>query len=422
MYIEYSLNGFMRPFFRHFLKFAIVFAAVLLVGVFVILTSVPTYEARGSFLVKFGANARPDVSIISNNRPTELAYKDRNEIMNSYVKILQSQNLIRKAIEQVGVTKIYSSLEDPAPGQDVMEIAANAMLYGDLRIITSGQSNVIEIYVTNKNPDVAAEFVDSLMKLFISAQARVYEIPEKNFLVEQIDTTRGNLEKAESDFLKFKEDVGVSDLDGEMLNLQRQKTELMAIAFKALTEAQQKLSVLEAQAEEASATYRPDSSVMQRLTERVETAREQIRKLELGLEKEIAGAGALSNQLGIINNRISHIEENRATFNILEQKVKMASKNLEYYTQLFEEARANNVLNTHNISRITVVDKPFAPSQPIRPRKKIILALTILAAGFFGLALVVVLELLDERYTTPDQLAKTLGMPVLMTFDQEGKS
>ncbi len=421
MYIEYSLNGFMRPFFRHFIKFAIVCAIVLFAGAYVILTSVPIYEARGSFLVKFGANARPDVSIVS-NRPTELAYKDRNEIMNSYVKILQSQNLLRQAIAQVGVGRIYPSLKNPKPGEDVMEVAANAMLYGNLRIASSSKSNVIEIFVTNKDPEVAAEFIDSLMTLFIKAQARVYEIPEKNFLIEQIDTTRGQLEKAESDFLNFKEDVGVSDLDGEMTNLLRQKTELMSIAFKALTEAQQKLSVLEAQAEEARSTYRPDSSVMQRLTERVETARDQIRKLELGLEKEIAGAGALSNQLGIINDRISHIEENRATFNILDQKVKMASKNLEYYTQLFEEARASNVLNTHNISRITVVDKPFAPSLPIRPRKKIIFAITVLAAGFFGVALVVMLELLDERYTTPDQLSKTLGLPVLMTFDQERTS
>ncbi len=420
MYIEYSLNGFMRAFFRHYIKFFAVFAVCVALGAYYILTASPIYEARGSFIVKFGANARPDVSLVSNQRPTELAYKDRNEIINSYVKILQSQDLVRKALMAVGVEKVFPSLKSIGDETERMELAANSMIYGNLRIGSSSQSNVIEVFVTNKNPEVAAEFAAVLMQKFVSAQARVYDIPEKDFLEEQIQTTRTSLQDAESSFLDFKEQVGVSSIDEEMRNLLRQKTDLMSIAFKALTEAQQELAKLEAQAAEAKLTYRDDSAVMQRLIERVETAKQQLKKLEMGLEDNIGDDGALANRIGVINDRISYLEDKRADFNQLEKNVDMASKNLEYYTQLFEEARANNVINSHNITRITVVDKPFAPSMPVRPRKKIILAIAILAGGIFGLGLVVLMELLDERFTASDQLAKVLGVPVLVTFDKGG--
>ncbi len=82
--------------------------------------------------------------------------------------------------------------------------------------------------------------------------------------------------------------------------------------------------------------------------------------------------------------------------------------------------RANDVDVTKGVDETVIREfgKPLVPSKPVSPKKKI----TVAAAGVFGvmcgLALVVVLGLLDRTLNTRKQVESTLGLAVLAEIPQ----
>jgi uncharacterized protein involved in exopolysaccharide biosynthesis len=120
-----------------------------------------------------------------------------------------------------------------------------------------------------------------------------------------------------------------------------------------------------------------------------------------------------------VDKRLSYLETRRGEFNDLQQQVKIDEENYLYYLKRGEEARINNLLNRHNITRISVVDQPVVPLEPVSPRKKIFLAVTFLAALIAGVGAALWRELLDDRLSNPDQVYEALGVPVLVTFKKE---
>lgn len=74
-----------------------------------------------------------------------------------------------------------------------------------------------------------------------------------------------------------------------------------------------------------------------------------------------------------------------------------------------------NIVEIMQVDNVTVVDEARTPQQPIKPQKKLIIAV----AGFLGLMsslfLVFLLEYLDNTIKTPNDVERYLGLPVLAT-------
>ncbi len=419
IHMDYNLHGFLNSFFRQIWIFLLLFGLCAAAGAYYIYKTPAFYEARGSFVVKFGENARPDISV-SRGTPREFSYSDRSELMQSYIQILRSHNLLRTAVREMGPGKLYPFLTDNTDTQkDPVETAVRILLGGDVRIEAALRSNIIEVYVKNQNPEAAAQFTEILMREFIPKQTRIYESSQKDFLDKQIRDIEQRYEQAQLDFLNFKNQAGVSEIDIEMEQLISEKSALSAIAFEALTQAQASLSEAEAQAAQARSTYRPDSDVMRRLNKKIGVARAELetRKADLAATEETGGP--LAEKIKTIDARIAHLEAQRGQFNELEKRVEMEESNLEYYQQRAEEARVNAMLNQENITRISVLDNPAVPVSPGGPNKKMILLAALFAGAFLGLGGVVAREVTDDSFSTPDQLQHFLSVPVLATFNKK---
>ena len=419
--IEFTVHGLLNSFFRQLWVFLLVMILCLAAGFYYIATTPVSYETRGSFVVKFGQNARPDVSMVDNARPREYSYGDRSELMQSYSQILQSRDLLRRVVKEIGVENIYPDMLPKDPEEttsDPVETAMMTLLGRDLKIEPGLRSNVIEVFVKNEDPEKAANVAKTLMELFIPEQSRIFDSSQKDFLDGQILNIQKRLKKAQEELLEFKKAAGISEIDAEMESLLSEKSSLSAIAFEALTEAQANLSEAEAQAATARSTYRANSPVMERMQQKVAVARAELHRRQADLAESETATGPLAQKLKNIDERIAHLEAQRGEYNELAQKVEMESNNLDYYKKRAEEARVNAMLNEENITRISILDEPVTPTSPSGPKKKLILIAALLAGLFLGLMAALIREFLDERFSTPDQVKAVLDLPVLVSFSK----
>jgi len=65
---------------------------------------------------------------------------------------------------------------------------------------------------------------------------------------------------------------------------------------------------------------------------------------------------------------------------------------------------------------VHVIDPAVAPSAPIKPRKLLNFAISLLLALFAGVGMAFLLEYLDDTIKTPQELEAELGLPVLGTI------
>lgn len=415
MDIELSTRGVLTAFFRQQKRFFILSLVVVVLGVVYIARQPAIYEAHASMLVKFGREALPNLSRADNQSSADVT-SDRREIMVSLTSILLSADLLREAVAEYGLDKLYPDLaaSSATPEMDAITI----LMRNDLHVSLADKSNIITVNVWNRDPAVATDFAKILINRFLARQNEIFNPPRTDFLQQQVSEAREKLENAQRAFQNFKEEVQISSLDDEMKQLISEKSELSQLAFRAVTDAQDKLADAQAKETELLATMRASSPLVARQRTLVAQARKQVeeRQADLNARPDEMKDSTLAAKLQHINERIKYLEDNRGRYQELEQRVSVGEDNYKYYLERSEEARASNMLNEQNITRISVVDQPLAGPTPVRPRKLVLLAATLLAAGLFGLMLVVYLEMSDERIRTPHQITQRLRLPVLATF------
>ncbi|MDB5492389.1 MAG: hypothetical protein JWO78_2238 [Micavibrio sp.] len=420
MLYEYNLRGIMTVLFRQQFRFLTVFFLVCLCGALYISQIQKIYESHGSLLVKFGQNAVPDLD--RNTNASNDYSQQHDEIIQSNVKILQSEGLLSEVVKKIGVTKLYPELAASASSPEVLTQNAQERAARDLKVWTDSKSNVIELSVRNKDPVVATEFATTLMDMFSIRQAEVYSSPHTNFLKQQIDDAKAQLDKSQEEFKGYKQELEISDLDEEMSQLLQEKRELSGLAFQSVSEAQKNLAKLESDRSLAAATYKPDSPVMQRLDQNISVARAEVKARQGDLNRGSGTASGLPQQLKKIDTRIAYLELNRSKYNDLKQRVTLDEDKYKYYVQRGEDARVSDMLNLENITRISVVDQPVVPAKPAPGRRKILALAFLMTAFLLGLCTALAFEMLDDTIAYPEQITAATGLPVLASFSKMKKA
>lgn len=419
MDIENSPRGFLTAFFRQSGTFILVSSLILTGGLAYLLMTKPVYEARGSMVIKFGQEARPKASEGEQPGFTEADANARQEIIKSYIKIIFSRDLLRDIVNEYGAYRLYPDLEKDLP-EDVPaeEVAVNRLMEEDLKV-NYDQSHVIDVAVRNENPHIAKDVAARVMDSFTRKRTEIYNTPQTDFLQRQIDEAREKFEAAQQNLQAFKQEAGISAIDEELAQLLREKSELNALAYTAVTEAQARLAELETREAEMSATYRSDSPFLTRLQQTIAVARADLERRQNDLNASDGSSSSLGARMATVNKRVSYLEAQRGRYNDLQQQIKIFEENYLYYLQRGEEARINTLLNNQNITKIGIVDNPVIPVKPVKPRKAIFMAITMLAAMMAGAGISLSRELLDDRLTNPDQVYAALGIPVFASFEKE---
>ena len=222
MEIEINSRSLLTVFFRHKLRFLTVFGLIFLAGLAFASAREKAYEAQGSFVVKFGEGGRPTINSPEDKAP-ESNINDSKEVIQSYVKIMSSSELLRNVVKTVGIAKVYPELIDNKSDPKIVEQLAAQQLERNLTITTDPKSNVIEISVKHKDADIASELANQLMEQFMVRQIQVYNTPQTDFLKQQVGDIKSQLDKSQTAFLDFKKSLEINDIDQEMTQLLQEK-------------------------------------------------------------------------------------------------------------------------------------------------------------------------------------------------------
>lgn len=422
MQIELNSRGILSAIFRQRMTIILISVISLISGGIYLYTTTPIYESSGSILMKFGRDAAPELSK-SDSSPNVISQNDRREIMQSSIDILRSHNLLQAIVNEAGAERIYPGLTEKLKGKDSpTEVTVFLLQSRDINIKAGQQSNVIEIGISNEDPKLAAWINLRLLTLFIAKQSEMYNPPQTDFLQEQVDKASQKLAKSQIALKAYKASVGISSIEEELAQLLKEKGQTNNSAFESADKAQERLADL--QAEEASllAIYQPENPRVEKVRQSIAVARRQLGARQADLKARTGkSSGMLGTQVSNIDKRIAQLEEKRSQYNDLARQVSMDEENYKNYQSRSEEARVNTMLNERKVTRVSIVDEPIAPMRPSKPRKLLVLAITLLSSLVFGIGFAFMREVADMRFTTPEQISTLLGIPVMATIPAPAK-
>ena len=197
------------------------------------------------------------------------------------------------------------------------------------------------------------------------------------FLDQQLPKLKSQLDIAEREFNKFREQYNTVDITKE--------SELYL--NQSITLETQKVQ-LEQQVAEASAKYTNEHPVMQQMQAQLAVINEKLLQLEGTLKK---------------------LPELQRNYLQLYREVEVKQ---ELYTNLLNSYQQLTIAKAGEIGNVRIVDTAVEPIQPIAPKKLQILILSIFLGGFIGVLIALLRNMLRSGIKDSSQIENELNLPV----------
>lgn len=475
-----SVRDTIQTFFRRKFTFLLIFGGACLVGAAYLFFTTPLYLSGASLVVRFDQRATPDIDR-SRTPSQQLGSNERREIIYSDADILRSPDLLRRAMNEVGLARLYPKIASDGHGQARQEEEALKAFGTDLVVDVGLQSDVINLSFLNPDPQVAHDAVKALLDQFYSQEASVYANPQLQFAEEEAHRQRDKLTAAQQALGKFKGGNQIADLNAQVGQLLKQRTDvesrlntaqsrvseaeqreaalkelLSAVPatvttsavgeqFRGLDDVQTQIATLKAKRDQMAATYLPGSPVFRQLDASINSLQSaaaarsndsrsrgatQVNLVYENIKTDMLRASAeaqsarqpaqgLATQLDQINQRLADLEGQRNQYDDLQRAVSIQDAAYRSIAIRLEEARVEANRNAQKISAAAVIAAPVVPELPARPRRKLVAFATVLAALLLACGGVLGAEAFDDRLRSPRDVTQILRVPVLATFSKD---
>ena len=310
------------------------------------------------------------------------------------------------------------------------------------------KTNVISVTYRDHDPLLARDVVNALVQAYLD-QGVAIKAEEATrtigFVEEQLKGTRAELEGAEKNLESYKSASGVIQLDTEAKNLietltgvEKQKAEatlqrkqvefalgslktarkrggvyspavlrddpLVAAMASRLAELEvQKRGLLSESTESHPAVKSVQAQideVQKKLQATYETSLKGMLKQEENISREIAKHDAQLKKLPVAERDLARL-------------MRLSKVNADIYTFLLQKHEEARIAKASTISNINVVDPAIAADSPVSPKKKKNLLLGLIVGLMSGVGLCFFREYLDDTLKDPEQVKRTLGLPLL---------
>lgn len=290
---------------------------------------------------------------------------------------------------------------------------------------------------------VAQTFVDKLLKLDATqtqaeAQTSVnYLQDQQNDLQTQITQIEGRMRQvagangaalSSANAVMMSGGAGI-DYAGQIATLQRENAQLASQASTA-TDRDPNVVAAEAQLTAAQATYSDNHPDVQIARKRLEIARANAtglssRNISTAVRQQIAANNAA---IGELNRQRAGDQSRIASLAAAQARGPAAQQEVQQLQARAEMLRANlarvstSLLNARSISkvgegqrgeRLTLIEPPVTPDRPTSPNQLLLIAGGVIGGLAAGLALVMLVELIQRPIRSAAQLAGLLGEPPL---------
>ena len=349
-------------------------------------------------------------------------------------------------------------------------------LSGSVRVEQVADADIIKVRVRAGEPKVASEVANTIVEVLKRRRAEAIrkEISEqRRYIEEQLPKIEERLARVEQELKEFKEKNKVVALDEQSKEMLRGLTEAEVLYNEAKAdreEIEQRLNYIRGKIEEQRAELVPRvtqitsplvEKLKQQLVEleaqyaelevqnypedepRVRMLREQIeqtkRKLKQEMMKIVEGAEIIDplTQMRKFVDESIELEVNlhacKARENVLqrimeeykEELSKLPEKELRLaqlmrereinerlYIMLTEKREEARIAEAGKVSNIRVIDPARPPEVPVKPRKRMNLAIGVVLGVMVGLGGAFVVEYMDKSVKTPQEV-EAIGIPVL---------
>ena len=444
-----------------------------------VLPKASEYESAGSLMVKVvdEDGVAPDLLAAQQGRNAASASMMAKQIISSEQMIISSEDVRSSALRKLGVLHVYPSLANE-PEQMQLDLALER-LGKDFLAKVSGDTSVLALSVFNPSPEVAQQTLRAIISAAIEKQASVMRDPRTQFLDSRLKTLRVEVDAAQQALLKFKQDQHITSFEEERSLLLKQRddiesdlsglrTQLVAAEGRGralqtslhstsqmvavtdendsmrlqLDEAQERvaasrsrLAQIAARTPPGSAEYAEQEAMVQAAESRFRDIREQSRSRarksinplteRVSADLTVARSEVTANdkaaaertqQLAAINLRLGTLDSAEITLNELERKRTIAEQEYQSYLARAQSARIVSDMNAAGITNLSVVQQPTLPHRPTRPRKVMLFFMALLAGIVCAVGACVLLELLDDRPSLPEQVEQVLEVPILASI------
>jgi tyrosine-protein kinase Etk/Wzc len=200
------------------------------------------------------------------------------------------------------------------------------------------------------------------------------------FLEDQLPELKQQLDVAEREFNRFRQQYNTVDVTKE--------SELYLTQSIAL---ETQKAELEQSFAEASAKYTGEHPVMQQMN---------------------AQLGAINSKIAELNGTLRRLPELQRQYLQLFREVEVKQ---QLYTGLLNSYQQLRIAKAGEIGNVRIVDTAVEPIEPIKPKKLIVLVLSLFVGGFIGVLLALLKNMMRSGIQDATQIENELDLPVYAT-------
>jgi capsular exopolysaccharide synthesis family protein len=427
-------------------------------------------ETEGSRVVDYGSVTQEEVA---GYRANQDFYKTQYELLESRTlarRVMDQLGLEMVANPERGVRALLHgtvdtikswlalvTAADPAASEsgldaEVMaERKAEEAFLAHLTVEPIRDSRLVRIHYDSSSPIEAAEVANAVAANFIALNLeRRYDASAyaKQFLQDQLAQARATLEDAEKRFVAYareREIVNTNDrleitlaklremntqlvmVEAERIAAEAEYQELLASGAKGVADVldSQLVQKLKERRSELEAEYRENLKVLKPKYPTMVQLREQIGELSQQINGEVASISSgikgryeskmreeakLTQRIAELKEEALTLQDRSTDYETLRREVQTSRELFDGLLQRMKEVGVAAGIGENNIS---IVDPALVPAEPYKPSLELNLFLGFGLGLFAGLALAFLLDALDDRLKSPEELEELTGASVL---------
>lgn len=404
--------------------------AVLTAAVLSYFVLPPVYEAKAVLMV---ASAAEGQRVVREEGGLEDLVNSLSRLpemtINTYMGQLTSPALLRQVAE-----KIQPRLGDATP-------LAPTDLAGIIKAERARDTNLVEVTVSRTDPDEAAFIANTLIEeylAFLSQSSRRQASKSVEFLKEQLAVAEQELKEAQQELETFRSDSrSVSFLQRELEDTvaarSNYRTQLAAsqlrlnllLAAKVRLEEQlqntpQLITVTEnVEAPSPEATQGPAETVKQEINPAWTSLRQDLDARLVEIAEKQAEISMLEGYIAETEAKVGELQKEFTEKQMSEARLTATAERLQNnYDLLTEKITETEVARSANFGEtsVIVVSPAYASAKPVKPRKKLNMAIAGVLGLMTSVVLAFVLEYLDNTVKTPEDIERMTGLSTLGTI------
>ena len=323
------------------------------------------------------------------------------------------------SVEPVRNTRLVEiQVEDPDPklAAEMANAVASAYVYQNLELKLSSARDALS-WLTAQVSDLKTKVNESELALQrYREQAGLVQVEEKQ--------SRGARKLAEFNSAYIEAKARRLEMEARLAELRRASQQADAMESSPLVmnnpliqRLKGQLVELEVQRSKLLKTYRDKHPEIVKIQSQVDEIsakiKEEVGRLALSMESEYNALKARENaMLQAVNqykDEAQSLGKKEIQLGILKRE---ADSNQQLYDVLLKRLKETSLSQGLDSSNVRVIEAAIVPTNPVKPRKVLNLAIGVLVGLAVGVGAAFFLEYMDDTVSTPEQVERALGVPV----------